>query len=202
MTDLLRNLRVVAPLAVVQIAVYWLLNHFPLLPSRELALTWLDRVIPFWTWTIWGYFALDVSAISLPFAVRDRQVFRRLVVAYGISMGAAAMFFALWPTHYPRPPEPTDGSWHCLAYDWLVQVDTPECCFPSSHVIVPVIACAALWQDGRRGGFWLLLLLAVAICTLTILTTKQHYLWDLLGGLAISAMAILVSRRLVPSDGP
>ena len=202
MTGLLQNLRVVAPLAAVQIAIYWTLNHFPLLRSHELPLTWLDRNIPFWTSTVWGYLALNVMAVALPLGVRDRRVFRRLMVAYGISIGTAAVFFTLWPTHYPRPPVPTDGSWHCLAYCWLIQVDTPECCFPSLHIMVPVTACAALWQDGRRRGVWLVLPLGVGICTLTILTTKQHYVWDLLGGWAAAALAIALSRRLVPGDQP
>jgi hypothetical protein len=198
MTDLLRNVRVAAPLAAVHASVYWLLNHFSLLRSRELPLTWLDRSIPFWTWTIWGYFALVLMAIVMPLAVRNRQVFRQLVVAYGISVGTVIAFFTLWPTHYPRPPVPTDPSWHNLAYYWLIQVDSPECCFPSSHIIVPVITCVALWQDGRRGWGWSLLPLGVGICTVTILTTKQHYFWDLLGGLAAAALGIAVARRLAP----
>jgi len=197
-----QNLRVVAPLAVAQIACYWLLNHFTLLPSHELPLTWLDRNMPFWIWTVWGYFALIVLAIVLPLAVRDRGVFRQLTVAYAISVGTAIACFAFWPTHYPRSPQPIDSSWHSLAYCWLIEVDTPECCFPSSHIIVPLIACVALWQDGRRGGCWWLLPVGVGICTLTILTTKQHYTWDLLGGLVVAGVGSVVSGRVLRSRSP
>ena len=44
----LRNLRVVVPLLIGQLAVYWLLNHYPPLPSRALLLTAVNRWIPFW----------------------------------------------------------------------------------------------------------------------------------------------------------
>lgn len=144
------NVRIVAPLGALHTLVYWALNHFPLLRSRELPLTWLDRTIPFWIWTVWGYFTLIVLAILLPLTIRDGRVFRRLLVAYGVSMGLAMFCFAFWPTHYPRPVPPTGSSWHNAAYVWLILMDTPECCFPSSHIIVPVIACVAVWQDGRR----------------------------------------------------
>jgi hypothetical protein len=200
MTGLLRRLCVILPLAIVQSAVYWGLNHYPLLRSRELPFTWLDVNIPFWTWTIWGYLALYMITPVLALAVQDRRVFNRLVVAYGVATTTAIAYFALWPTHYPRPPQPTDGSWHSIAYRWVTQLDTPECCFPSLHIIVPVIACAAFWQDRRRNGLWFALPLGVGIFTLTILTTKQHYVWDLVGGFATAAVGIVLSRRLVP-DG-
>ena len=101
----------VAPLAITQIVVYWLLNHYPLFRSRKLPLTWLDRATPFWIGTVWAYFALIAMAILLPLGVCQRQVFRRLLRAYGISAGMAALAFLVWPTHYPRPPLPSDDSW-------------------------------------------------------------------------------------------
>lgn len=45
---MLRNLPLVASLAVGQLAVYWVLNHYALLPSHALPLTPPDRWIPFW----------------------------------------------------------------------------------------------------------------------------------------------------------
>ena len=110
------KLCLVAPLAVVQVGVYWLFNHFPLVASRELPLTWIDRTVPFWLWTIWAYFALIAMAAVLPLLVCDARVFRRLLVAYFISISTAWLFFLLMPTHYPRPALPEDDSWPSLAY--------------------------------------------------------------------------------------
>ncbi len=117
-----RKLSIVAPLAITQIVVYWLLNHYPVFASRELPLIWVDRAVPFWIWTIWAYFALIAMAILLPLGVGDGRAFRRLVRAYGISMGIAWLFFltqhgtcrpatspqeclldATWHAAYPSP---------------------------------------------------------------------------------------------------
>ncbi len=185
---LTRKLCVVAPLAVVQVGLYWLLNHFPLFASRELPLTRIDRATPFWLWTIWGYFALIAMAAGLPLLVTDARVFRRLLVAYGISMFTAWAFFLFMPTHYPRPPLPEDDSWPSMAYRSLLKFDSPECCFPSSHVIVPLLACAALRRDKGLGGWWPLLAVCAVLCCLSILTMKQHYVWDLLGGACVAAL--------------
>ena len=102
--NVLKRLYLVAPLAVVQIGVYWLLNHFLLRPSRELPLTWIDRATPFMIWTIWAYFALIAMAAVLPLLVRNDSVFRRLLRAY-IVAGMVAMrgCFTLFPHALPPP---------------------------------------------------------------------------------------------------
>jgi hypothetical protein len=195
--SLIQKIYLVAPLAVLQTSVYWLFNHYPVFPSRELPLTSIDRAVPFWIWTISAYFALIAMAVALPLLVGRRTVFRRLLQAYGISIVTAWLFFLLFPTHYPRPPMPTDDSWPSMAYRSLLEFDSPECCFPSSHVIVPLLACAALHRDGSLGRFRHYLTAFVLLCSLSILTTKQHYFWDLLGGSAAAALGWWLSGRRV-----
>lgn len=191
-----RNARLVAPLAVLHITVYTALNQYPPFPSRRLPLTALDRWIPFWTWTVWPYFLLIAMAVVLPLLVRRRKLLRRMLVAYAISMGTAGLFFLFLPTHYPRPAWPLDDSLHAAVYRWLTIVDTPQCCFPSSHIVVPILACVGLWRDRWRGRLPLALLMG--ICTLAILTTKQHYVWDWLGGSAVAGIGAVLSG-LVPA---
>ena len=184
----------IAPLAALQVGVYWLLNHCLVFRSRELPLTWIDRATPFWLWTIWGYFALIAMAPGLPLLVQQKSIFRRLIVAYFISMGTAWLFFLFMPTHYPRPPLPQDDSWPNMAYRSLIEFDSPECSFPSSHVIVPLLACFALRIDKSLGRWWPLVAACVVICCLSILTTKQHYVWDLIGGTTAAALGWMLSR--------
>jgi hypothetical protein len=191
--SLAQKLCIIAPLAVLQVGLYWLLNHCLLFRSRELPLTWIDRATPFWLWTIWGYFALITMAPGLPLLVQRKSVFRRLLLAYFISMITAWLFFLFMPTHYPRPPLPECYSWTSMAYRALLEFDSPECCFPSSHVIVPLLACLALRRDRSLGAWWPLVAVSVAICCLSILTTKQHYLWDLIGGAGVAGMGWYVS---------
>jgi hypothetical protein len=194
--SLTQKLCIVAPLAVLQVGLYWLLNHSLLFRSRELPLVWIDRATPFCLWTIWAYFALIAMAPGLPLLVRQKRVFYRLLLAYFISMITAWLFFLFMPTHYPRPPLPEDDSWPSLAYHALLEFDSPECCFPSSHVIVPLLGCLALRRDRSLGAWWPVVAASVVICCLSILTTKQHYLWDLIGGTVAAAAGWRVSGYL------
>jgi hypothetical protein len=185
-----RNVPVVAPFLLLNTGVYLFLNHFPLRPSRELPLTIFDQWIPFWTWTVWPYLMLLTSDVVLPLFVRDRALFRRMVYAYALAISTAMLTFLFFPTTYPRPPVPEDASLTSRTYRFLLTLDTPECCFPSGHIIIPAIGFYAVWRDRRRGGVWLAGLFV--FLSLSILTTKQHYVWDLLGGLIVAAAALLV----------
>jgi hypothetical protein len=193
--------RVILPVALVQSAAYTGLNHSPEAACHRLPLTALDEAIPFLPWTVWGYLLLLGLSVALPFLIRRRGVFRRTVLAYGAAVPAAFLVFLIWPTAYPRPCWAPDGTWSGWAYGWLIRLDTPECAFPSGHVLVPAISAWGVYRDGRWYGPWVLgLTLALSP---TILTTKQHYLWDLLGGLALAAAGVLWAERLAPRwEGP
>jgi hypothetical protein len=183
-----RNAWLLVPLGLLNTGVYLYLNHRPPRPSRTLPLTALDRAIPFWPSTIWLYLILLGSDFVLPLFVRDWRLLLRLAAAYGLAITAAMLTFTFLPTHYPRPPLPDTDPLSRGAYHLLVELDTPECCFPSGHVLIPAIGCYAVWRDRRRHGVWLAG--GFGLLTLSILTTKQHYVWDLLGGLALAALTI------------
>jgi PAP2 superfamily len=194
-----RNARVVAPFAVLQLSCYFLLNHFPLFPPAHLPLSVVDEWVPFWPWTVWPYLLMLAIGPVLPLMVRSDLVFRRLLLAYLLTLPAIFVFFIFWPTEYVRPPAPADESLHSLAYRVMIAVDTEGCCFPSGHIVVPVLFAWGLWLDGRRlGPFWCGL---VALLAPTILTTKQHYFWDLLGALAIVAASLAVAHVVIRPRG-
>jgi len=175
---------------------YFLLNHYPLWEPRELPMTPLDGVTPFWLWTVWPYLLMMVSEALLPLTIRNTQVFRRMVAAYLIGIGLAFPCYALLPTTYPRPPCPTDDSLTSQAYCMLIAIDTPHNCFPSGHVLFPALGCWAVWLDGRRWAPWLTCVLV--LCVPTILTTKQHYVWDLLGAGILMGISMAAASYLVP----
>ncbi|MCP3914174.1 MAG: hypothetical protein GY711_01315 [bacterium] len=180
------------PVGAIHIACYLTLNHVQLVPSRPLPLTALDEVMPFWTWTTWPYLLLIGPVTWAICHVRDGDVFRRTLRAYAVAFILAFPFYVVMPTHYPRPPAPNGTGISSALYRLLVQVDTPECCFPSGHVILPVLAAWALCRDGRKFGTPFAVL--VALMLPSILTTKQHYAWDVAGGLVLTAIGIWASR--------
>ncbi len=66
------------------------------------------------------------------------------------------------------------------------------------HIMLPTIVCWTVFAEGRwwANGYAAVLLLLSA----TILTTKQHYAWDWLGGLVIAMIAIGVAGRWNPPE--
>jgi hypothetical protein len=195
---LAENVRLVILIGAVQASFYLSLNHHPLFPSRELPMTFVDRAVPFWAWTVWPYLLLLVSDGLLPLLIRRRATIPRLIVAYAGAMSLAVLTFLFLPTCFPRPVAPADAGATAAVYRVLTRLDSPECCCPSAHIIVPVLGCWAVWRDGNRWRAWLVVLLAVLAPT--ILTTKQHYLWDLLGGLVAAAIGVTISNAVFATE--
>jgi hypothetical protein len=173
--------------------IYQLTNHLHLVAPRMLPVTAIDRAIPFLSWTVVPYFVL-ILGMYLPGLVRERRLFLRTLAALTIAVLLNYAIFALCPTIYPRPDPPTGMAFYDHWYRWLVSIDTPANCFPSGHITAPAIGCWALAQEHRRQR-WIIRLLFIPFA-LTILTTKQHYLWDLFGGLATAAIGISLTWRL------
>ena len=139
------------------------------------------------------YFIL-IGGMYLPALIEDGLLFRRAMVALTIGVLINYATFACWPTTYPRPIAPEGQAFYEVWYRWLTTIDTPANCFPSGHITAPAIGCWALAQEHPRWRWGISL--AFIFFALSILTTKQHYAWDLLGGLATAWIGIVVTTRM------
>jgi hypothetical protein len=192
-----RNLLIMVPITVVQTTSYLLLNHFPLRQPRSLPMTPIDEAVPFLAWTVWPYLGLIASQATLPLLIRSRAVIVRLARAYALAIPLLFLTFLLWPTTYPRPAAPAGDGLSETVYRLLIEIDSPNCCCPSGHIVGPALVFWGVWQDRRRGGW---LLTGFVVGSVSILTTKQHYLWDLLVGVALAVFCLTVTGRR--SDQP
>ncbi len=172
---------------------YVITNRHQFFTPSFLPLSSIDQQMPFWTWTVVPYFML-IWFMYLPALIDDQRLFWRAMVALTIGVVINYTVFVLWPTVIERPPVPTGTAFYDDWYRWLLIVDTPANCFPSGHVTSPVVGCWAFGRAFPKHRWWLWLIFLPF--TLTILTTKQHYVWDLLGGLATAGIGIWVTRRL------
>ena len=182
---------------VCQAAVYW--------GAKALTAGWrhydmttaLDRAVPLLPWTVVIYgLAYLFWAANYIFVARQggRQAFRLLAADLLGKLVCLAVFLLL-PTANVRPEIPADapfGGWLALLY----AADTPEGLFPSLH-------CFNSWLcwTGVRGredvpagyrAFSLVFALAVALSTMT---TKQHVLADVIGGLALGELSWQAAGR-------
>lgn len=187
-----RNLRVLTPLALVNAAGYVLLNHHPPREPVLLPLTAVDVATPFLVWTTWAYAVLLLSDLALPMCIRDTRVFNDAVRAFLVVLAVNLTVWAAFPTTYPRPPPPQGDSLSEQLYRLLMAADRPTNCFPSSHIAIPALSLWALGREHPRQAPWMWAVFA--LFSLSILTTKQHYLVDLFGGLGAAALGIRVSR--------
>ena len=179
-------------LATTGTSIYFLLNHHPPFTPQLLPWTPLDEAMPFWLWTIWPYGLLWLGNFILPFCIRGRENFLQMGLASVMAFAILATFWALWPTTFPRPPVPLGDTINEQFYRLMVSVDTPVSCFPSGHVTLPAILLYFISRE--RPGRALLLWSSFAFLAISILTTKQHYWWDLVGGLLTVFCALRISQ--------
>ena len=188
-----QRLQVVVVLASVVVGTYIYLNQYPPFVTRSLPLTPLDHAVPFLVWSVWPYAALNFSNAVLPFFVVSRASFWRMAVTLAIALAVCATFWALWPTTLARPPLPQGDDLSSQLYRFLVRVDQPVNCFPSAHVAAPAVQMYFVCQRWPRAAGWLWT--GFSLCALSILTTKQHYVWDLLGAVVVVLLALMLTRR-------
>lgn len=187
----LRNFAVVFPLNMVITVGYVVLNRWPLGTPVELPMSAVDAALPFLPWTVVPYLLLLFSDLLLPLGLQDRALFRTALRGYTLGMVANFAVWATFPTTYPRPAAPTDDSWTSALYRYICTLDTPVTCLPSAHITMPAVGCWALARQYPRARAFIWA--GFAVMSLTILTTKQHYVADLFAGLLTAAAGIAAS---------
>ncbi len=189
--------------ATLQSLIYFAVGYFERPRSTTMLELPLDRRLPFWVWTVWMYMpfyaGIFVMAIS---GLRRRALFHRALKGVLIIMALGALGHLGIAAEYPRPlvrPPYHGASETFLA--WVQAVDPPGNVFPSLHVALTTALAVILRADRPRLGavaFVMAVLLA-----LSTLTTKQHFVLDVLAGWLIAwAVSRWVLRPFVqPSRG-
>lgn len=156
-------------------------------PHFNLALP-VDARFPVLPWTLVIYFGCFIwwTAVYLRIAGLDRKKADRFFCGNLLAKGICFMFFVLFPTKLSRPEVIGCTLWDALLR-FLHRIDAPDNCFPSIHCMVSWLCWAGV--RGRRDippVFRVFsLLMAVAVC-LSTLTTRQHVLADIAGGVVLS----------------
>ena len=151
---------------------------------------------------------LALAAILVPALHRRIHDSQRYVLSVTIAALLTLALFAIWPAAGPWRTEgfaPTKEQ--AAVESCLLTLKTPGpvelkfqrgniVSFPSFHAAQAVLSAMALW--GFRRLRWFALGLATLICVSTV-TTGWHYLTDVLGGLAVTAVAFALARWAIKS---
>jgi membrane-associated phospholipid phosphatase len=168
---------------------YGIVNHLPLNRSIIPFLPG-EALIPFLPWTFIIYISVFIQGLIIIRAMPRRMMKKAMMFAGGMVF-AALMLFLFFPIEYPRMLYATDN--------WLINLfratDGPGNCFPSLHVAITILLafCYTLVEKStwKKVFMWVW---TIAIC-ISVLTTKQHYIIDVLGGIAISIPCMYFVNR-------
>lgn len=163
----------------------------------------IDGYIPFVPQWIIVYFGCYISWIAFYIIIcrESKQTCYNFVVAEVLAKLICLIVFVAFPTEmFHRPPELGMGFFEQAAR-FLYDIDKPYNLFPSIH-------CFASWIC-FRGVNWckkipkiikaFAFILAILVF-LSTLFTKQHYVIDIIGGIAVAEIGIFISKQLHLGD--
>lgn len=162
--------------------------------SAALALDALIPCLPALT----PLYLLGIVMPVLPAFLLPAERFFATWRAYAFAIAACALLFALLPvtTEALRAACPVPGR---TLPALLRSIDPPVNAFPSLHVALAGLAALAL----RDQAVWGKLALAHALLqAMVVLLVKQHQLLDVVGGVAVAALANQLFIRKKATDSP
>ena len=179
-------------LSVCFIVGYGYTNRFPVFIPKTLPWTSVDHFFGFHPWTIWIYLS-DYILIFLPaILVTNLHVMKRLLKAYLVNFAIHFPIFFFFPTTLSRPAL-VENNFLTQVFHLLWTADTAVNCFPSQHVSLCFVVALGFWNY-RRNWAWIMIVWSVLI-SLSTLTTKQHYAWDVVGGLLVTFVVYWIVYR-------
>ena len=155
-----------------------------------------DAAVPFLPWTFIVYFCgcfIFWFFLYHRVAMLPRQKADRFFSANLLGKGICFLFFVLFPTEMARPELNGSGFWDmCMRF--LYTVDEPNNLFPSLHCFIAWFCWAGIRGNREVSAWWRFsaLLMAFAVCVST-LTTRQHVLADVAGGVTLSELSWLLA---------
>lgn len=189
-----RRLAIVSIALLLNSALYLGINAYPLRAPRLLPRSALDDWLGWQAWTIWPYWLLLLAGPALTLAINERRLLHATVRAYALAIALNATVWLLWPTRIVRPPLPlgldafTEAAWRVL-----YALDGVNNCFPSGHITIPAVAAVGFAAQYPRARItvWI----ALAALAPSVISTGQHYAWDVIGGLATATIGLLFAGR-------
>ncbi|MBN1113731.1 MAG: phosphatase PAP2 family protein, partial [Oligoflexia bacterium] len=128
------------------------------------------------------------------FLFRERENMNRIYYSQVLMLFFAMIVFFIYPTAFPRPEVEYHGFSGAMV-KFLHFADTPANACPSLHVSVTFLACFGFLRERKKlFPYFLVWALLISISTLTI---KQHYLWDIIAGFIMALVFYIIGIKLI-----
>lgn len=185
-------------LAFANLFLYLFSNHFHFFTPQLLPLSTWDNQIPFVPHTVWIYMSEYVFFIVVYITCKDLMNLNKYFYSFLFLQIISVIIFLAWPTTYPRDLFPLTQDLDSLTYfafSNLRITDTPANCCPSLHVS-SVYLSVFIFLDDQRKKFPFFFLWGTAIA-LSTLTTKQHYIIDVVTGFMMAVSVYWIFHRYI-----
>ncbi len=147
-------------------------------PLDDLIPLWPAWAVPYQLCMLWWVFSLFWFVIKVDYP--HLKAFGSGTLAVILT---SYIIYLAWPTYVERPILSGDR-WDIQLMHWIYNNDRPYNAFPSSHTYITTLVSLS-WQRLCPRLWWLWSGIVV-IVILSTLFTRQHYLPDPLGGLALA----------------
>ena len=186
-------------LAAAQSTLYFAIGNAHLTRSTELLRTRLDDAIAFLPWTAWCYLPFYAAIFVMAIAgFRHRALFDRTARSVLLVMFVGALGHVFVRAEYPRPVLHPPFSGPSEAFmAWVQSVDQPGNVFPSLHIAHTTMLSLLLMRDRPRLGR--LALGMATLLALSTMTTKQHFVADVVSGYALAFLGVWFALRGPPT---
>jgi membrane-associated phospholipid phosphatase len=170
---------------------YLLVNHLPLVRHTIPFCCGEDR-IPFLPWTFMIYCSAFVQAAIIIRLMPSRFLPKMILFAAGMML-TGIIIFLLVPIEYPRNLYPNTNALIAL----FRATDGAGNCFPSLHVAMTLFLAAGYGAIEKSSIKTILMWFWAGGIILSVLTTKQHYLIDIVGGAILAIPCMIFSRPIL-----
>lgn len=176
---------------------YFFVNRLRVDPSRRIDLGIdLDRKIPYLPFFALAYFSTYVFVLQPFFILSDARRFYWMLTSFVSISVISSLIHATVPSKIERVERVTAGGLSGWMLTLFQKTCKPYGNFPSMHVglSVPVVAANFMAGGPVIGGVMLVWAALIAVSTLF---TKQHYILDVLAGIAGGAAISVLTFLLV-----
>lgn len=165
---------------------YTLSGHFQFGEIRYLPLSSLEERIPLIIESIWLYIFMYPFLIMNALLINNMQIFNKILYSFIITTIISLIIFQLIPVAYPREfyPLPQYYDFSLNLFYKIRFLDSPLNCFPSLHVSLCFLITFFTYHISKK-RFLLNTLLSILI-SISTLTTKQHYIADIISAFILS----------------
>ncbi len=149
-----------------------------------------EEKIPFLPWTFLIYLSIFLQYFvvirHIPHSVLGK-LFSQFLWIIGISL----VLYIVFPIEYPRDLYMSNNFFVTV----LRSIDAPGNCFPSLHVIETVFMAACYSYIETKTWYKVLMWIWTTLIIISVLTTKQHYLVDIFGGILLVTPFLFIIKK-------